>query len=162
MSKRIPKLCKYCLPSLAILCLAMDIPAAGSADETIPSVDSQVVMFYYKDIDAPAAFYGETLGFARTFDEDWVKIFQISDTSSVGVVREGEGAYHTTQAVNAVMLSITTREVDAWYERVLAAGDVKILTPIHNSENAPIRAFLVEDPGGYTVEFFQWLDEETK
>jgi len=28
---------------------------------------------------------------------------------------------------------------------------------LHNDESAPIRAFIMRDPGGYTVEVFQWL-----
>jgi len=28
---------------------------------------------------------------------------------------------------------------------------------ISSGQSAPIRNFMIEDPGGYTVEFFQWL-----
>ena len=52
------------------------------------------------------------------------------------------------------MLSIVTSEVDAWYERLKANPDIVFLKEI--SENDMIRSFLIEDPGGYTVEFFQW------
>ena len=55
------------------------------------------------------------------------------------------------------MISIVTNDVDAWYERILADGSVKILMEIYDNESVPIRAFLMEDPGGYTVEVFQWL-----
>jgi predicted enzyme related to lactoylglutathione lyase len=117
-------------------------------------------MFYYRNIDEAARFYGETLGLPKTFDSAWVKIFLISETSSVGVVAEGGGAYHKAQPENAVMLSIVTAEVDAWYARLKAAGDVNFLKTIYNSESVPIRAFLVQDPGGYTIEFYQWLSDE--
>jgi predicted enzyme related to lactoylglutathione lyase len=142
--------------SMILLVLAF----AVSADESRPPIDSQTVMFYYRNIDEAARFYGETLGLPTTFDSEWVKIFRIGATSSVGVVTEGEGTYHQTQPENAVMLSIVTAEVDSWYARLKAAGDVKFLKTIYNSESVPIRAFLVQDPGGYTIEFYQWWSDE--
>ena len=143
---------------IGLTAFLIGLPTSG--EDIVPSIDSQTVMLYYTSLDQPAAFYGETLGLTATMDTDWVKIYQVSETSSLGVVAEGEGAYHKARSENAVMLSIVTREVDAWYQRLQASGDVKFLKEIYNSESVPIRAFLVEDPGGYTVEFFQWLSEE--
>ena len=144
--------------ALGFIVAARAVLATG-ADMT-PSIDSQTVMFYYKNIDAAADFYGASLGLPVTLDLEWVKIFQVSETASVGVVTEGEGAYHTARPENAVMLSIVTSEVDAWYARLQASGDVTFLKEVYNNESVPIRAFLVEDPGGYTVEFYQWLNDE--
>ena len=144
------------LPAVAALAYAS---GTGLAD-VLPTIDSQTTMLYYTNIDAPARFYGETLGLSASMDTDWVKIFKITDTSAVGIVTEGDGAYHRARPDNAVMLSIVTSEIDAWYDRLKAAGDVKFLKDIYNSTTVPIRAFLVEDPGGYTVEFYQWLDED--
>ncbi len=144
------------LSTFATLACATGI---GLAD-VLPTIDSQTTMFYYMNIDAPARFYGETLGLSASMDTDWVKIFQITDTAAVGVVTEGDGAYHRARPDNAVMLSIVTSEIDAWYDRLKATGDVKFLKEIYDSKTVPIRAFLVEDPGGYTVEFYQWLNED--
>ncbi len=130
-----------------------------AAESRLPPIDSHIVMLYYDDISDAADFYENTLGLQKTMNEDWVKIYQLTDTSSVGVVKVGPGAYHATQEKNAVMLSIVTSDVDGWYRRIKAAGQVKFLKDIHESD-VPIRSFLVEDPGGYTVEFFQWLDKE--
>ena len=128
-------------------------------ENMLPPIDSQIVMLYYDDITEAANFYGNTLGLQKTMNEDWVKIYQLTDSSSVGVVKAGPGAYHVTQEKNAVMLSIVTSDVDGWYRHLKAAGQVKFLKDIHESD-VPIRSFLVEDPGGYTIEFFQWRDTE--
>ncbi len=122
-----------------------------------PSIEGQTVMFYYEDIDAASRFYGVTLGLEKTLDEDWVKFFRVGESAYVGVVREGDGAYHTARPDNAVMLSIVTAEVDAWYTRLKAREEVVFLKDI--GDTPPVRAFLVQDPGGYTVEFFQWLEQ---
>jgi len=119
-----------------------------------PTTDGQVVMFYYEDLAAADRFYGETLGFVKTLDEDWVKFYRTSGDATVGLVADGAGAWHKPQPKNAVMLSIVTSEVDAWYERLRKMDDVTFLKDI--GDGGPIRSFLVEDPGGYTVEFFQW------
>ena len=123
-----------------------------------PPLDSQITMFYYDDLDGAAEFYGSVLGLEKTFDWDWVKFFKTGPSSSVGIVKDGEGAYHRPQPTNAVMLSLVTSDVDAWYGRLEHRDDIVFLKRI--GDGGGIRSFLLEDPGGYTVEFFQWLESE--
>ena len=134
----------------------MSAPDAGACETGAghPPLDSQVVMLYYADIAEPARFYGELLGLEKTLDWDWVKFYRTGRGATVGLVTSGEGAFHPVRAENSVMLSLVTPDVDAWYER-LSKTDVKVLKPL--GSGGGIRSFLLEDPGGYTVEFFQWL-----
>jgi len=125
-----------------------------------PPIKENTIMFYYKDLAAVAPFYEKTLGLTKTFDEDWVKIYQLTPSSSIGLVQEGEASFHRAQADNAVMLSIVTDDVDAWYRRLKQVEGIVFLKEIYNNQNVPIRAFLVADPGGYSIEFFQWLNVE--
>ncbi|MGI9203093.1 MAG: VOC family protein, partial [Woeseiaceae bacterium] len=138
---------------------------AGPSDQescipmtNIPSLTSQVTMFYYKDIEPAAYFYGELLGLEKTFDLTWVKFYKTGPASTVGLVTEGDGGWHKVQDTNAVMLSLVTEEVDAWYERLRDKEDLTILKEI--GDGGPVRSFLLEDPGGYTVEFFEWLEAQ--
>jgi len=121
------------------------------------SIKENIVMLYYKDLSAVVPFYEDTLGLKKTFNQDWSKIYQLTPTSFVGLIQESEGSFHKAQPDNAVMLSIVTEEVDAWYARFKADKRTIFVKHIYNNEHAPIRAFLVKDPGGYTVEVFQWL-----
>lgn len=123
---------------------------------TIPSLSSQTTMFYYKDIKPAAHFYGDLLGLPKTLDWDWVKFFKTGPASTVGLVTEGDGGWHKVQESNAVMLSLVTEEVDAWYDQLKDKEDITFLKDL--GDGGPIRSFLLEDPGGYTVEFFQWLE----
>ncbi len=143
-----------------VLALVFRIGPAMSQNEieTIPTISETVVILYYKDLTAATAFYGETLGLEMTFSQDTAKLFRLTPTSVLGVILEGEGGYHKVQATNAVMLSIVTPDVDAWYARLENIGDITFLKPIADSSTNPIRAFLIEDPGGYTVEFFSWMN----
>jgi predicted enzyme related to lactoylglutathione lyase len=135
--------------------------ATATADEkAMPGIDGSITFFYYNDIESAAAFYGELLQLPVTMDAEWVKIYQITATSSVGLVLQGRG-FHEVADDKPAMLSMVTDDVDGWYARLNSAGTVilKELPPpdVEASEgSAPVRGFIAQDPGGYTVEFFTW------
>jgi predicted enzyme related to lactoylglutathione lyase len=132
------------------------VVSAGDA----PDVSGTVTFFYYKDLDAQVPFYEGVLKLTASMNEDWVKIYPITETASVGLVLDGRG-YHRVSEDKPAMLSIVTDDVDAWYERIRQSG-VPVLrelpprTAQPGVEGAPVRGFMVEDPGGYTIEFFSW------
>jgi hypothetical protein len=138
--------------SLEIRSGSQDMQSCAAAG---PPLSSSVTMFYYKDIAPAARFYGEILGLENYLDWDWVQFYKTGPASYVGLVTEGEGAWHKVRDDNSVMLSLITDDVDAWYARLRDSGEVTFLKEI--GDGGPIRSFLLEDPGGYTVEFFQWL-----
>ncbi len=144
------------------LSLSTQGDASGGCDSPAsapnPTLDEQITMLYYENLDAATHFYGELLGLEKTFDLEWIRFYRTGPSSSVGIVREGEGAWHDAQANNAVMLSLVTPDVDAWYERIRGKKDVVLLKDI--GDGGGIRSFLLEDPGGYTVEFFAWLEAD--
>lgn len=120
------------------------------------SLDSQVTMFYYEDLEAASHFYGDILGLEKTLDWEWVRFFATGPASTVGIVRRGDGAFHDPKPDNAVMLSLVTSDIEAWYRRIEARDDVSVLKPLTAGD--VISSFLLEDPGGYTVEFFEWVE----
>jgi len=140
----------------AIFSLPLPVMSAGDA----PGVSGTVTFFYYKDLDAQVPFYEGVLQLTASMNEDWVKIYPITETASVGLVLDGRG-YHRVAADKPAMLSIVTDDVDAWYERIRQSG-VPVLrelpprTEQPGVGGAPVRGFMVEDPGGYTIEFFSW------
>ena len=91
-------------------------------------------MFYYDDLAAAEEFYGTVLGLDKTQDFGWAKFFRVSAGAEVGIVKSGPGAYHTAQRNNAVMLSIVTTDVDAWYARLKAAKGVRFLVEISSGQ----------------------------
>ncbi|MFT5350826.1 MAG: putative enzyme related to lactoylglutathione lyase [Planctomycetota bacterium] len=147
---------------LAVFAMLISMTAyASNDDENIEMNDKKItdstVMLYYKNLDAPRSFYKDLLGLESTYEDVWVSIYKLTPSSAVGLVLEGGTAYHKAKQDNAVMLSIGVEDVDAWYEKIQSAEGVKTLKEIYDHPKAPIRAFLVEDPGGYTIEILQWL-----
>lgn len=123
--------------------------------QTLP-VSAQVTFFYYADLGEPERFYGETLGFEKTFDKGWVKFFKLTEHSYVGLVNEAKG-HHKAADAKSVMLSIETSDLEGWYERMKRRG-----APFQNHPDFAgagekmITGFMLSDPGGYTVEFFRF------
>ncbi len=148
------------LPAMLGALLAAFCSTAFADQQPAPGIDGTVTFFYYEDLEAAAGFYEDTLQLPVTLEEDWVRIYRITPTSSVGLVRQGRG-FHDVSNDKPAMLSIVTGEVDAWYAR-LRAADVAVLSELaprgadRAKDAAPVRGFIVEDPGGYTVEFFAW------
>jgi catechol 2,3-dioxygenase-like lactoylglutathione lyase family enzyme len=145
--------------------LALLIAIAGSRLQAVvpPDIDSTVTMFYYKDLAVVAPFYEKTLGLTKTLDLGWCKLYRVSPTSYVGLIDERRG-FHKVARAKPAMLSIVTTNVDSWHERMVAAGvhivkPLKPLTELPTPGMAPVRGFVVRDPGGYTVEFFAWRED---
>lgn len=143
---------------LVFLVFGLTSPVRAS-DPVPPGAEltEQFVFFYYKDLAAPRRFYGEILGLQPTYEDDWVTLYRVLPGAQVGVVKEGGTAQHMAQPQNAVMLSIVTNDVAAWNQRLKEFHEVKFVKELYDHDSAPIRALLIADPGGYTVEIFQWL-----
>ena len=151
---------KTLMSVVIVMLVSVTANASDGEDNKIMSmgmIKESTVMLYYRELDAPREFYQHILGLQASYEDDWVSIYSLTPTSAVGLVQEGGSAYHRARKDNAVMLSLVVDNTDAWYKRIKSTGRIKILKEIYDHPKAPIRAFLIEDPGGYTVEIFQWL-----
>ncbi|OGT84881.1 MAG: hypothetical protein A3H91_05870 [Gammaproteobacteria bacterium RIFCSPLOWO2_02_FULL_61_13] len=142
-----------------ILCGAAGLTYADGEAHTPPAapITEQYTMLYYKDIAAARRFYGDILGLNPTYNDEWVTLYQVLPGALLGVVQEGGTAFHPARSENSVMLSLVTEDVDRWHARMQEHPDIPMVKAPYDHAKVPIRAMLVRDPGGYTVEFFQWL-----
>jgi predicted enzyme related to lactoylglutathione lyase len=125
------------------------------ADMEKMHLDGQITFLYYPDLKAAAAFYGDLMGFELVDDQRWAKIYRVSASGYVGIVA-GEKGFCRPQERNAVLVTLLTREVDAWYEKLKERG-VKLLSGIQEKKDIGVRCFFLEDPGGYALEIQQFL-----
>lgn len=127
-------------------------------DEQDLPIQGQVTFLYFRDMDAAEGFYAGVLGLRKTFDKGWVRFFQVTPVSFVGLVDEKYG-HHRAGGEKSVMVSIETPALEAWYARMVQRGaEFQTHLDLEKSASQMISAFLLRDPGGYSVEFFRFND----
>ncbi len=117
-----------------------------------------LVNLYTRDIEAALAFYGDLLGFTETFrtprdgTPDHVELQVGGFTVGLGTVEAARRVHGVSAAPGspAMALAVWTDDVDADYQRLVAAG-VAAVQPPHDSGNSN-RAALLRDPDGNLVE----------
>jgi hypothetical protein len=130
----------------------------GPSAEPQAAITGQVTFMYYADLAAPRRFYGQTLGLAAYFENDWVTLFHTASGATIGLVKAQNSRTSTVVKRSVVMVSLVTDDVAAWYRKLSRDRSVRIVKGLYDHPGVPIRAFEVEDPAGYPVEFFQWID----
>ena len=121
--------------------------------------ESQISFIYYKDLQKAVEFYEELFGWEKTVDQDWAKIYKITNGAHIGLVDEKRG-FLNWQKDKTVMITLVTskaEEVDEWYTK-LQTRNIKCLSKPHNVEELNIRCFLFEDIEGYVIEIQHFLD----
>jgi hypothetical protein len=133
-----------------------DRPPAASQSSSGPITD-QVTFLYYEDLAAPRQFYQQVLGLKPYYDTEWVSLYHTAPGASIGLVKLDHTNSSPPQRRAAVMVSIVTSDVAAWYRKLQHNPQARIVKPLYDHPAVPIRAFEMEDPSGYPVEIFQWL-----
>jgi predicted enzyme related to lactoylglutathione lyase len=123
-----------------------------------PGIQSQITFLYYDELEPVVRFYGEVLGLALVEDQGWTKIYAIGKNAFLGIV-SGEKGFHQPQEENAVLVTLVVDDVFGWYAYLNERG-VSLLTDVKEVEDIRVRAFFLEDPGGYTLEIQQFLDPQ--
>ncbi len=141
-----------------ILAFGFNSVSVHAEDKALPATNSSVTFIYYKDVNEGENFYGNVLGFKKDFDGEWVKIFRIADGGRVGLVDETKG-FLKGAIDKPVMISIDTPDVQGWYDRVKLTGPQYLKTHLKDHSDGFANSFIMNDPEGYTVEFFQWNEQ---
>lgn len=147
-------------PTAAALLFGLIINAVAlapvfSADHSKPSIANGVPFFYYDDLAAAASWYEHKIGLKKVTSEPWVVIFELTDTSQLGLVNATGGSLRPTEN-KGVVLSIETAELEAWYEKLKNVEGINMIHGIEAGADGMIEEFRMTDPGGYIVEFFRW------
>ena len=120
---------------------------------------AQITFLYYAQIEPPAAFYEQIMGFELVEDQRWAKIYRVSGNAYLGIVA-GEQGFHQPQEKNDVLVTLVVDDVGRWYD-VLQERGVNLLSDIKHRPEIGIRCFFLQDPGGYTLEVQQFLKPDT-
>ncbi len=118
-----------------------------------PGVDQFITFLRTDDLAATCRFYEDLLGLKRVLDQAGCVIFQTAGTAYVGFCERGD----VPQPPERIVLTLVTDEVDAWHERLAAAGASTDGAPRLNSDYG-IYHFFAADPNGYMVEVQRFED----
>jgi catechol 2,3-dioxygenase-like lactoylglutathione lyase family enzyme len=120
---------------------------------TAPPIDQQITFVYTRDLERSARFYAEVLGLELVLDQGACRIFRVAGEGFLGVCRDPARGV----VPEGVTLTFVTPEVDAWHERLAAAG-VTLEGPPRETPAFGIYNFFARDPDGYRIEFQRFLD----
>ena len=123
-------------------------------------ISSQITFLYYQDLVEAENFFSDVMNLRLAQDEGWAKVYQINDTSFIGVVDENKGIVRT-KGENAVVVTLCVENVDKWYSHLLKK-DVKILKEVAECKDLQLKNFFVKGPGNYMFEFLQYLSPNAR
>lgn len=144
------------LPLSFCLLILLLFSVFSCQSQPVYNIQANLVFFYYPDLDEAEKFYGETIGLKKVLDYGFAKIYQISQSSYIGLVDETRGMHKPTEP-KTVTLAFVTNEIDEWYAYLQEQG-VKIRNPLGDATRHPTRGFVALDPAGYFLEFERFLD----
>ena len=140
--------------------------AAKSASAPAASpISGQVTFLYCNNLAKASEFYAKLLEKKPSLDLDWVKIYPVTETLSVGLVDSTHGALRPSPS-KPVMLSFVVqnrKQVDEWYARLKALGAEVPHAPesMDLKNGRGIYSLSFKDSEGYSLEIFAWSGTPT-
>lgn len=115
---------------------------------------SSIVFLYYEDYTYGLQFMTSILGLESVMDQGFAQVFQISETSYLGVVdAKGKNAVS-----GDTLISLNTNHLDKAYKRV-SQSQVHQLTNIELIEKIPLKSFFFQDKEGHRFEIQQFVNQ---
>ena len=114
-------------------------------------------MFYYDDLQVAIDWY-QQVGFENVLNLDFVSIFRIAPSAYVSLVDGRNGSQRPIPGTaKGAMLSIETTDIEGWHRALFERRIEGTGKGLEIGCEGRTIEFKVRDPGGYTIEFFEWL-----
>jgi catechol 2,3-dioxygenase-like lactoylglutathione lyase family enzyme len=118
-----------------------------------PTLDQQVTFLYTRNLAATADFYERVLGLPLVLDQGSCRIYGVGKSAFVGFCERAEAPERPV----GVILTLVSREVDAWYDYLCRQGVEFEKPPAFNPAYNIYHCFL-RDPNGYLLEIQTFFD----
>ena len=118
-----------------------------------PSIDQQVTFLYTQNLETTADFYERIMGLPLVLDQGTCRIYRTTGDAFVGFCNRGDANRDSRD----VIFTLATHEVDAWHERLVAAGVTIEKPPTYNADYNIYHIFF-RDPNGYLLEIQEFRD----
>jgi extradiol dioxygenase family protein len=120
-----------------------------------------ITFFYYQDLGEAAAFYRDVIGLRSVMESDWCVIFDLNPGARLGLVNATAGSQRPILGRNkGAILSLQIDDVEACLERLKRQGLAPASACLAEGCAGRTREYKIQDPEGYTVEFFAWVDQQ--
>lgn len=118
-----------------------------------------VTWLYYEDMQEAERFYEEKIGFKQIVDQGWAKVYQISETSYLGLV-DGRRGMHGFTDLKGTSVSFMVKDLEAWYDYVQQHKPLPLVQEMYNGKEDRYKAFVGQDPGKYFLEFNRFMEHQ--
>lgn len=143
----------------AVLRIDDGMPDSSRQQPPVPPIDGVLTMFYYDDLAAATDWYEHVIGFEKILTFEGLALFRVHGGSQLALVGKGYGSQVPIAGTNkGAILSIHTRALQQWHERLFGRQVEGTGEGLHLGGDGRTIEFKVRDPGGYTIEFFDWID----
>lgn len=148
------------IAALVLISIQGITPAVAANAQPSPIV-GQMTFFYYNDLPRAAAFYERLLVVAPEPTPDWVRLYPLTATSTLGLVNATNGALRpgADKSAMATIVVDGRAAVDSWHARVKSLG-ISIFQErkvVKLDDRRSIYSFIVHDPEGYALEILTWI-----
>lgn len=120
-------------------------------DAPIPPVSEQITFLMVADLVRSDAFYCGILGLPLALDQGSCRIYG-TDAAFIGICERPERV-----SPEGIIITLVSRDVDGWHERLVAHGVAVEKPPTVNAEYLLYHAFY-RDPDGYLIEIQDFRD----
>ncbi len=122
-------------------------------------VDGAITLFYYDDVEQAIQWYEHVVGFEKVVDYGWLAIFRMREHAYLGLVDGSAGSQRPIKGPNkGALVTIATHDLEWWHNRLFRAGVPGTGNGLQIGCDGNTIEFQIRDPGGYTLEFFEWLE----
>lgn len=131
---------------------ALDAPSA-------PGVKGVITLFYYDDLPGAIAFYDRVMRLQKVMQADWCELFELRPGAYLGLVDGASGSQKPIAGLNkGAVISLEVEDLDLCLARMTALGAVLPGVRLERGCAGRTLEFSVQDPGGYRLEFFRWIE----
>ena len=118
-----------------------------------------VTWLYYEDMQEAERFYEEKIGLKQIVDQGWAKMYQISETSYLGLV-DGRRGMHSFTDLKGTSVSFIVKELEAWHDYVQQHKPFPLVQEMYDGKDYRYEAFVGQDPAKYFLEFNRFLEHQ--
>ena len=122
-----------------------------------PPIEQQVTFLHARNLAETAVFYEQILGLKLVLDQGSCRIYATGGDAYLGFCQTVGEHMQAPPAVNHIMLTLVTSDVDGWHAYLLEKGVVIEKPPTLNEKFNIYQCFL-RDPNGYLIEIQTFLD----